>query len=54
MMLDVGGGLLEVEGRELVADGDALVEGLVGGEAELVGQVRLTDVLAEKSIRPSG
>jgi hypothetical protein len=43
MMLDVPSGLLQIEGRELVTDGDALVESLVGGEAELVGQVRLTE-----------
>jgi hypothetical protein len=36
MMLDVTGGLLEVEGFEVEADGDALMEGLIGGEAELV------------------
>jgi len=43
MMLDVGGSLLEVEGFEVVADGDALVEGLEGGKAKLVGQVRLAE-----------
>jgi hypothetical protein len=42
MMFDVAGGLLEVEGREGVADGDALVEGLIGGKAEFVEQVRLS------------
>jgi len=36
VVLDVPGGLFEVEGSELVADGDALVEGFVGSEAELV------------------
>ena len=41
MVLDVGGGLLEVEGFEVVTDGDALMEGLKGSEAELVGEVRL-------------
>jgi hypothetical protein len=43
VVLDVGGGLLEVEGVEVVADGDALVEGLEGGEAEFVGQLRLAE-----------
>jgi hypothetical protein len=43
VVLDVGGGLLEVKGFEVVADGDALAESLVGGEAELVGQVRLAE-----------
>jgi hypothetical protein len=42
-MFDVPSSLLQVEGRDLVADSDALVEGLVGSEAELVGQVRLTE-----------
>ena len=41
MVFDVGGGLLEVEGFEVVTDGDALVEGLKGSEAELVGEVGL-------------
>jgi hypothetical protein len=40
-MLDVTGGLFQVEGFEVIADGDALMEGLVGGEAEFVSQVRL-------------
>ena len=43
MVLDVAGGLLQVEGFEVEADGDALVEGLVGSEAELVGQVGLAE-----------
>ena len=43
MVFDVGGGLLEVEGFEVVADGDALAEGLEGSEAEFVGQVRLAE-----------
>ena len=43
MVLDVACGLFEVEGFEVEADGDALVEGLVGSEAELVGQVGLTE-----------
>jgi hypothetical protein len=41
MVFDVGGGLLEVEGFEVVTDGDALVEGLKGSEAEFVGEVGL-------------
>jgi hypothetical protein len=36
MMLDVIGGLLEVEGFEVKTDGDALMEGPIGSEAELV------------------
>ena len=43
VVLDVTGGFLEVEGAEMVADGDALVESLVGSEAQLVGQVGLTE-----------
>ena len=43
VMLDVARRLLQIEGFEVEADGDALVEGLVGGEAEFVGQVRLTE-----------
>ena len=43
MMLDVSGGLFQVEGGEVIADGDALVKRLVGGEAELVDQVGLTE-----------
>jgi hypothetical protein len=42
MMLDVPSGLLQVERRKLVADGDALKEGFVGGELELVDEIRLT------------
>ena len=42
VMFDIARGLLQVEGFEVEADGDALVEGLVegliGGKAELVGQ----------------
>jgi hypothetical protein len=41
MVLDVGGGFLQVKGFEVKADGDALVEGFVGSETELVGQVGL-------------
>lgn len=43
VVLDVGDSLLEVKGTEVVANGDALMEGLVGGEAEEMGQVRLTE-----------
>ena len=43
VVLDVGNGLLEVKGAEVVADGDALVEGLVRGEAEELDQVRLAE-----------
>lgn len=43
MVLDVGGGLLEVEGVKVVADGDALAEGLKGSEAQLVGPVGLAE-----------
>lgn len=43
VVLDVTGGLLEVEGAEMVTDGDTLVEGLVGSEAQLVGQVGLAE-----------
>jgi hypothetical protein len=43
VVLDVPGGLFEVKGSEVVADGDALVEGFVGSKAKLVGQVGLTE-----------
>jgi hypothetical protein len=43
VMLDVARGLLQVEGFEVEADGNALVESLVGSEAELVGQVGLAE-----------
>ena len=43
MMLDVGSGLFQIKGCEVIADGDALVKGLIGGKAELVSQVRLTE-----------
>ena len=43
MVFDVTGGLFEVEGAEMVTDGDALVESLIGSEAQLVGQVRLAE-----------
>jgi hypothetical protein len=41
MMLDVSSGLLQVERGKLVADSDALVEGFVGGETELVAEIGL-------------
>jgi len=43
VVLDVGDGFQKIKGLELVADGDALLEGLIGGEAEEVGQVGLTE-----------
>ena len=43
MMFDVGDGLLEVKGAEVVTDGDALMKGLVGSEAKEVGQIRLAE-----------
>jgi hypothetical protein len=43
MVFDVGGGLFEVEGFKMVANGDTLIEGFVGGETELEGQVRLAE-----------
>jgi hypothetical protein len=43
MVFDVASSLFEVEGAQVIADGDTLMEGLVGSEAELVGQVRLTE-----------
>jgi len=41
MVFDVASSLLQVEGFEVVAVGDALVEGFIGSETELVSQVRL-------------
>ena len=41
VVFDIACGFFEVEGLEMEADGDALVEGFVGGEAELVSEVRL-------------
>ena len=43
MVLDVPGGLFEVERTEVVADSNALVKRFVGGKAEPVGQVGLTE-----------
>jgi hypothetical protein len=42
MVLDVSGSLLEVEGAEVVTNGDALAKSFKGSKAELVSQVRLT------------
>jgi hypothetical protein len=43
VVFDVGGSLLEVEGVEVKADGDALVEGFEGSESQLVRQVGLAE-----------
>jgi hypothetical protein len=43
VVLDVPGGLFEVKGSEMVADGDALVESFIGRKAELVSQVGLAE-----------
>jgi hypothetical protein len=43
MVLDIGGGFLEVEGRKVIANADALVEGFIGSKAEFVGEVGLTE-----------
>jgi hypothetical protein len=43
VMLDVSSGLCEVEGAQVVADGDALAEGFEGGETELVGEIGLAE-----------
>jgi hypothetical protein len=43
MVLDVTGGLFEVERAEMITDGDTLVESLVGSEAQLACQVRLAE-----------
>jgi hypothetical protein len=43
VMFDVARGFFEVEGGEVVADGNALVESFIGGEAELEGEVRLAE-----------
>jgi len=50
VVLDVTGGFFEIERVKMITDGNALVESLVGGEAQLVGQVRL----AEKNEREQG
>lgn len=43
MMFDVSAGLLEIEGGEMITNGDALLEGLIGGKAEFMGQIGLTE-----------
>ena len=43
VVFDVGDGLLEVKGTEVVTDGNALKEGLIRGKTEKVGQVGLTE-----------
>jgi hypothetical protein len=43
MVLDVAGGLLEVKRFEVVADGNALIEGFEGRKAQLVGQIGLAE-----------
>jgi hypothetical protein len=43
MVFDVPGCFFQVEGSEVVADGDALVESFIRSEAELVSQVRLPE-----------
>jgi hypothetical protein len=42
LVFDVSGGFGQVEGRQKIADGDALVEGLVGVESEFGSQIGLT------------
>jgi hypothetical protein len=42
-VLDIPSGLFQVEGSEVVADGDTLVEGFVRCKAELVSQVGLSE-----------
>lgn len=41
MVFDVSGGFFQVEGGELIADGDPLMEGAIGSEAKFVSQVGL-------------
>ena len=41
VVLDVSSGFGQVEGGQLIADGDALMEGAVGSKGEFVGQIRL-------------
>ena len=43
VVFDVPGCFLQVEGFEMVADGDALVEGFIGSKTKLVSQVRLAE-----------
>jgi len=43
VVFDIACGFFEIKGFEMKADGDALVEGFVGSEAELVSEVRLAE-----------
>ena len=43
VVFDVTSGFLEVKGFEVEADGNALVEGFIRSETELVSKVRLTE-----------
>jgi hypothetical protein len=43
MVFDVASSFFEIEGREVETNGDALVEGLEGGETKLVGKIRLAE-----------
>ena len=43
MMFDIGGGFFEIEGPEVITDGQTLVESAEGSKAQLVGQVGLTE-----------
>jgi hypothetical protein len=43
VVFDVGSGFLEVEGFEVIADGNALMERLVGGKAELESELGLAE-----------
>lgn len=41
VVFDVARGLFQIEGFDVVADGDSLGEGLIGGKTKLVGQLGL-------------
>jgi hypothetical protein len=43
VVLDVGRGFFKVEGRELVTDSEALMQGAIGGKSECLSQVGLTE-----------
>ena len=43
MVFDVSGGLFEIEGGELVADSDALLEGMVRSKGQFLSEVRLAE-----------
>ena len=43
VMFNISGGFFEVKGRQGVAEGKALIEGLVGSEAQFSVQIGLTD-----------